>query len=114
MKNFLLAVALLSIGTAVAAGSNNQISRNRSAEVTKEAKAAKNFTTNWCSVAYKQAFEEQGEPFTPGLEKLVKELCECKGKKVENYVKRTGSLPAESADVKFEKECKAAMDRKYK
>ncbi|ARB04011.1 hypothetical protein [Neisseria lactamica] len=83
MKNFLLAVALLSIGTAAAAGADNL-------SLTAKAKAAKarQMVTEACykdidDGAAKEGLDEdqrQKLASTP----LIKKLCECQGRKLEN------------------------------
>ena len=83
MKNFLLAVALLSIGTAAAAGADNL-------SLTAKAKAAKarQMVTEACykdiddGAAKEGLDEDQRQKLAPTP--LIKKLCECQGRELEN------------------------------
>lgn len=81
MKNFLLAVALLSIGTAVAAGSDNL-------SLTAKAAKARQMATEACykdldDGAAKEGLDEDGRQELASTP-LIKNLCECQGRKFEN------------------------------
>jgi len=110
MKNFLLAVALLSIGTAgtaVAAGSDNL-------SLTAKAAKAKQTITEFCyknidDGAAKEGLDEDQRQKLASRP-LIKKLCECQGRKFENHVRKGLEMPLDVSGFaslydKYAKEC---------
>lgn len=116
MKNFLLAVALLSIGTAVAAGSDDLT--NQAAENLNQ------IMRGQCLTDLNTGIEKQkGSPLSASEVLSIGEICECTGKKYESLVKRIGlnkwATMIDSPSYaplygKFVKKCKDAWWQKHK
>lgn len=109
MKNFLLAVALLSIGTAVAADYSNL-------SLTEKAAILKQKVIEVChkemndAVAKMDLNEDQRQKL--GLEP-TKKMCECTGRKLENRV-RKGLEVDPDLYYKYKEECgDAVLHRKH-
>lgn len=91
MKNFLLAVALLSIGTAgtaVAAGSDNL-------SLTAKAAKVKQIITEYCHENSEDNSDKSGlyEDLKLNPEQFTKKMCECQGRKFENHVRKGLEVP---------------------
>ncbi len=119
MKNFLLAVALLSIGTAVA-GPNDRFTYTKK-QIQHLAKEGKQLVTEKCIADLQEtaiATNNLDAYLTSDRYRRGKEVCECTGKKYENYINRNGPLTdistAQSVMDRHAAECIAAEKRKYR
>lgn len=117
MKNFLLAVALLSIGTAVAAGSDGLTKRAAELQIPG---GVNQMMKEKCFTEFNTRVEEQqGSRLSTSQLLKLGELCECTGKKYESLIKRIGVKKFVTMDVeplygKFLRECRDAWDQKHK
>ncbi|WP_308185159.1 hypothetical protein [Neisseria polysaccharea] len=120
MKNFLLAVALLSIGTAgtaVAAGSDNLTKRAAELQIPGQ---INQMMKKRCFTGLSTSIEEQRErPLSASEVLSIGEICECTGKKSESLIKRIGVKKFATMDVDllyggFLAECVDAWLQKHK